>query len=161
MIIYIINHEILRISFETPEEEEQKKEFIKKLEKIFVLSDAKPGFIDYRIDIRFPDAKAILNMFYGVKQKGCSNMILEINYEFLKYMCHQNYYRHLDYLEMKHIAYSYEDYGNLSIRLVDFSMFLKRKNFELLKGYNEHELNVFHEEVNDFFSNCTIKLKSI
>lgn len=161
MTVCIINQSILRVAFETPEEEEQKKELTKKLEKIFVLSDAKPGFVDYIIGMSFPDAKAILNMFYVVKTKGHSNMILEINCEFLKYMCLNNYYRHLDYIELKHIAYSYEDYGNLSIRLVDFSMFLNRKSFELLKEYNEHGLNAFHEEVNEFLSNCTIKLKSI
>lgn len=86
-------------------------------------------------------------------------MILEINYEFLIYMCQQRYYRYLNYIEIEHIAYSYEEYGNLTIGVMNFYSYLKRKRYEFLKESDEIGLNSFIEEVNDFLSNCTIKTK--
>ena len=35
-------------------------------------------------------------------------MILEISYDFLVYMWQQHYYLYLNYIEIEHIAYSYE-----------------------------------------------------
>lgn len=84
-------------------------------------------------------------------------MILEISYDFLVYMWQQHYYLYLNYIEIEHIAYSYEGYGNLSIGVMNFYSYLKRKRYEFLKESDEVGLNSFIEEVNDFLSNCRVK----
>ena len=50
MTMSFINENTLRVVFETPEEEEEKKDYKVKWGMIFEILDARAGYIDYRVN---------------------------------------------------------------------------------------------------------------
>lgn len=66
MTMSFINENTLRVVFETPEEEEQKKDCKVKLGMIFEILEARAGYIDYRVNEKInSDNKSLVNMAYG------------------------------------------------------------------------------------------------